>query len=202
RPGVFLPYSLALATADRADARSLNEMSIVLRCSPDPRMLVAPANEIVRKLDPDVPMFGVQTMREGLDRFLLERRVYSWLVGGFAAVAVLLAGAGVCGTVSFGTSRRTREIGIRIALGAPPRQVLFNVLLNGMQPVAIGVAVGAIGALWAARLLGGLLFNVSSSDLPTYCVVALFILGVGFAANLLPARRAAMIDPISALRSE
>jgi putative ABC transport system permease protein len=202
KPSIFLPYSTALFTADRNDFRSLRLMSIILRGSMDPRMLVGPAREIVRQLDADVPMYAIQIMTEELDRSLWARRAYSWLFGAFAVIAILLAAAGVYGMVSYAVSQRTREIGIRVALGARPSQVLRQVLLGGMALVSIGVALGLLGALWATRLLRTLLFGVSSRDPVIYAAVVIGVIGVGLLANFVPARRAAAVDPMRALHFE
>jgi predicted permease len=202
KPGVFLPYRAAEFTVDSGDARSLREMTVVLRTRIEPRLLVGPAREVVRQLDDDVPMYAVQTMMEQMDRVLWVRRAYSWLCGAFAVIATLLAAAGVYGMVSYAVSHRTQEIGIRIALGARPARVLSHVLLSGMAPVSVGVAGGLIGAFWAARLLQSLLFGVSPRDPLIYAAVVLVVLVVGLVANFVPARRAASIDPIRALRFE
>jgi putative ABC transport system permease protein len=201
-PSVFLPYPTAIFSADSGDARSLQDMTIILRGSIDPTMLVGAARKTVSQLDPDVPMYAVQTMTEQLDRFLWARRAYSWLFGAFAMVAILLAAAGVYGIISYAVSQRTQEIGIRMALGARPGQVLGQVLLGGMALVAIGVAAGVVGALWATRLLRTLLFGVSSYDPLIYAAVVLVVLSVGLLANLVPARRAARVDPMRALHFE
>jgi putative ABC transport system permease protein len=202
RPSAFLPYPAAILTSDKNDARALEQMSVILRGSIDPAMLVGPTREIVRKLDPDVPMYNVQTMTERLDRFLWARRAYSWLFGVFAMIATLLAAAGVYGIVSYAVSQRTQEIGIRMALGALPRQVLGQVLRGGMTLVSIGVAAGLAGALWVTGLLRTLLFGVSSHDPVIYATVVFVVLGVGLLANFVPARRAARVDPIRALHFE
>jgi putative ABC transport system permease protein len=199
---VFLPYPIAILTADINDFRSLRLMTIILRGSMDPKVLVGPAREIVRHLDPDIPMYAIQTMTEQLDRSLWGRRAYSWLFGAFAMIAILLAAAGVYGMISYAVSQRTQEIGIRVALGARPEQVLREVLLSGMGVVSIGVAAGLVCSLWATRLLQKLLFGVSSHDPLIYAAVVLGIIGVGLLANLVPARRAAAVDPMQALRFE
>jgi predicted permease len=202
KPSVFHPYARTMSTVDDNDARSLRVMSVILRGSSDPKMLVGAVREIVGQLDPDVPMYAVETMAEQLDRSLWARRVYSWLFGTFAAIAVLLAAAGVYGMISYAVSQRTQEIGIRMALGARPRQVLGQVLLGGMALVSVGVATGLVGALWATRLLRTLLFGVRWYDPLIYGVVVLLLLGVGLLANLVPARRAARVDPMQALHFE
>jgi len=199
KPSVFEPYAPTISRVDTNDARALRFMSIIVRASTDPKMVIGPAREIVRQLDPNVPMYAIQTMTEQLDRSLWSRRAYSWLFGVFAAVAILLAGAGVYGMVSYSVTQRTHEIGIRVALGAQPGQVLRQVLLGGMTLVSAGVAAGLLGALSATRLLRTLLFGVSSRDPIIYGATVLGIIGVGLLANLLPARRAAAMDPMRAL---
>jgi putative ABC transport system permease protein len=192
RPGVYVPHR----------QMALEAMSIVLRGSMDPRGLVAPAREALRQMDQDLPMFDIRTMTERLDRSLWARRIYSWLFGAFAAVALVLAAAGIYGVVSYAVSQRTHEIGIRVALGARPDQVLRQVLASGMGLAAIGVAAGLAAALWAARLLKTLLFGVSARDPLIYGTVILGVASVALLANLVPARRAAAVDPIRALRFE
>jgi predicted lysophospholipase L1 biosynthesis ABC-type transport system permease subunit len=152
KPSLFQPYPRRSLTVDRNDARALQTMSIVLRGSIEPRMIVGAAREVVHQLDPEVPMFGIQTMAEQLDRSLWTWRAYSWLFGAFAMIAVVLAAAGVYGVISYSVSQRTQEIGLRMAVGAAPRQVLGQVLLSGMTLVSIGVAAGLVCALWATRL--------------------------------------------------
>jgi hypothetical protein len=126
----------------------------------------------------------------------------SWLFGAFAGVALLLAAAGIYGVISYAVSQRTREIGIRMALGAQPGTVLGQVLRSGMLLVGIGLAAGVAGALAASSLLETILFGVSPREWTIYAVVAIGVIGVGLLANILPARRAASVDPIRALRAE
>jgi predicted permease len=202
KPSVFHPYATTISTVDSNDARALRYMSIILRGSVDPKLLVGAVREMVHQLDPDVPMYAVQTMTEQLDRSLWARRAYSWLFGAFAMIAILLAAAGVYGMISYAVSQRTQEIGIRLALGARPNQVLGQVLRGGMALVSVGVAAGLVGALWATRLLKALLFDVSSYDPFIYATVALIVLSVGLLANFVPANRAAKVDPLRALRFE
>ena len=192
KPGVFLPLR----------AVPVNWMNIVLRGSIDPQMLIPPAREILREMDADIPMYDVRTMTERLDRSLWARRAYSWLFAAFAGIAVLLAAAGIYGVVSYAVSQRTQEIGIRMALGAQPGQVLREVLGSGMVLVCFGLATGLVGAFWAVRLLQSLLFGVSSRDPIIYAAVVLGVAAVGLAANFVPARRAASVDPMRALHFE
>jgi putative ABC transport system permease protein len=192
KPSVFLP----LRGVPRLS------MDIILRGSIEPQLLIAPAREILRQLDPDLPMFDIRTMTERLDQSLWARRAYSWLFGAFALVALILAAAGIYGVISYAVSQRTQEIGIRMALGAQPAQVLREVLASGMLLVSAGVALGLAGALAAVRLLQTLLFGVSSRDPIIYAAVMLGVVIVGLLANFVPARRAASVDPLRALRFE
>ncbi len=193
RPSVFLNYR-QYGVRDR--------MTIVMRTGTDPGTLVAPAREALRRLDPEVAMFDVMRMAEAVDRSLWVRRIYSWLAGAFAAMALILAAAGIYGVISYAVGRRTREIGIRIALGAPPARVMRQVLGHGLLMLAAGLPIGVAAALGASNLLGKLLFGVKARDPITYVLVALVIAAIALAANWIPARRAAAIDPIRALRSE
>jgi ABC-type antimicrobial peptide transport system permease subunit len=147
-------------------------------------------------------MSDIRTMTERLDRSLWARRAYSWLFGAFALVALVLAAAGIYGVISYAVSQRTQEIGIRMALGAQPAQVLREVLLSGMLLVSAGVAIGLAGALAAVRWLQSLLFGVSSRDPIIYAAVMLSVVLIGLLANFVPARRAALVDPLRALRFE
>ncbi len=192
RPTAFVPFPVS----------SANGMTIVLRTAFDPHSLISPARDVTRSLDPELPMFDIRTMGERLDRSLWVRRVYSWLFVAFAAVAIVLAAAGIYGVISFAVSQRTREIGIRMALGALPAQVLRGVMGSGMLLVAAGVLAGVIGSQFTARLLQSMLFGVDARDLWTYAVVVLGVAVIGLLANYIPARRAASVDPIHALRSE
>jgi putative ABC transport system permease protein len=198
-PSVFLPYPTALFKSAKDDLRSLRLMTFTLRVSTDPNSFADPAREIVRQLDPGVPIYGVQTMTQSLDQSLWARRAYSWLFGVFAVTAIVLAAAGVYGMVSYSAAQRTQEIGIRMALGASPAQVLGQMLRSGMYFVSIGVAAGLVGAFCCTTLLQGLLFGVSARDPITYGTVALGIVVVSLVANFLPARRASALDPMRAL---
>jgi predicted permease len=192
RPGVYVPY--------RQSAQ--NGMAIVVRGSVDPRALIAPARDVLRGLDADLPMFDVRTMTERLDRSLWARRGYSWLFGGFAVVALVLAAAGIYGVISYAVTQRTHEIGIRMALGARPEQVLRQVLRQGMMLICAGVTLGLLVMIWAAKMLDSLLFGFSAHDATTYAAVVAGVVCVALLANLVPARRAAAVDPIRALRFE
>jgi putative ABC transport system permease protein len=192
RPGIFVPLR----------QRPRQSMAIVLRSPVDPRPLTAPVRELLRKMDPDLPMFEVTTMTEKLQSSLWVRRSYSWLFGVFAGVALLLAAAGIYGVISYAVAQRTREIGIRMALGAHPRQVQGNVLGQGLVLVFLGLVSGLVGTFWTTSLLKSLLFGVSVKDPLTYAAVTGGMVCIAILANIVPARRAASVDPMRALRSE
>ncbi len=192
RGSVYIPY--------RQDAA--HGMTFLLRTPMDPGALAAPAREVLRQVDADLPMFAVATMTERLDNSLWQRRFFSRLAAIFAAVAVLLAAGGIYGVISYAVAQRTQEIGIRVALGAPPMRVMRQVLGHGVLLLSIGLPLGILGALGLAGGLQNVLFGVSPRDFVTYAAMAGVVSVIAFAANLLPARRAALVDPIQALRAE
>ena len=193
RPGVHVPHRQVAWFA---------WLAFTVRTSVDPASLVAPIRRLLRELDPDLPMFDTITMSERLDESLALRRSYAGVFLAFAGVALLMALAGIYGVLSYVVSRRTHEIGIRMALGAQQGQVLRHILAEGMQLVIIGAALGAAASVATSRLLETLLFGVSSYDPVTYALVIAVLLTIALLANLLPARRAASINPTDALRFE
>jgi putative ABC transport system permease protein len=146
------------------------------------------------------PVEDIATMDELVSKSLAPRRFYMVLLGLFAALAITLAAVGIYGVVAYQVAERTREIGVRIAIGARPRAVQNMVLGQALRLTAIGTVAGLAGALALSRVLAGFLYGVKTSDPLTYVVVVLFLLAVAGAAAWLPARRAARIDPIAALR--
>ena len=166
-------------------------MSIVIRGGIDPQLLIPPARELLRQMDPELAMYHVRVMTQQLDRSLWARRVYSWLFASFAITALVLAAAGIYGVVSYAVSQRTQEIGIRMALGAQPSQLLREVLASGMVLVSIGLALGLAGAFWTVRFLQSLLFGVKARDPLVFAAVVVGVAVVGATANFVPARRAA-----------
>ncbi len=192
RPSVWVPYNAMPQTA----------MSIALRTATDPHSLTRAVREVQRQIDPELAMFNIRTMTERLDRSLRARRAYSWLLGAFAAIAILLAAAGVYGVTSYAVSQRSREIGIRMALGARPGQVMSGVLAGGMALVSAGVALGLAGAFLTTRWLESLLFGVSTHDPLTYGAAIAAVAAAGLMANWIPAQRASRVDPMKILRFE
>jgi len=177
-------------------------MSLLLKTSGDPATLAAPVRATVSSLDQDLPLFEVQTLPAALDHDRWFLKVFGTLFLTFAITGLVMAAVGIYAVIAQATARRTREIGIRIALGAVPREILGLVLGQGAWLALAGVALGVLGALSASRLLAGLLFGVTPTDLATYLGTALTLLGVAAVAALVPALRATRTDPVEALRSE
>lgn len=176
--------------------------SFVLRTKADPSTVTGALHKVLRSLDSDLPIAPAQTMVQVLDESEAPRRFEMYLAVAFAAAALLLASFGIYGIVSFTVARRTPEIGIRLALGAEPRQLVAMVLRQGLEPVVCGLMAGLIGALVIGRFLASQLFGVSPHDPLTISIVTMLLLGVAVGACLIPARRAIRIDPVRALRFE
>jgi putative ABC transport system permease protein len=156
----------------------------------------------IAAVDPSLPSGEISNLRGILDRSVAEPRFRSFLLGAFACIALVLAAVGVYGLISYSVMQRTREIGIRVALGALPRQVLVPVVREGLVLAAVGIAAGLVGALAVARVLSRFLFGVSATDPATFAAVSIVMLTVSFLASYIPSRRALRVDPIVALRAE
>jgi len=177
-------------------------MNVVIRGGSDPARLAAAATAEIRRVDPDLPVYNVRTMTSRDDESLAQRRFAVLLLGVFAAFAVGLGAIGVYGVMAFVVSQGTRELGIRLALGATSRGVLVLVVRQGLAVALVGLALGLGGALAVTRVMRSLLFEVRATDPLTFGAMALLLLAVALAASYLPARRAARIDPLVSLRSE
>jgi predicted permease len=177
-------------------------MSVVLRADRAVSGLAPAARAVVAALDKDLPVYNLRSMEEYVGRSTARPRQRASLTGVFAAVAILLAALGVFATVAFSVVSRTREIGIRIALGASPGQILSRVLGQGLRPVLAGAAVGLAAAAGASRLLSALLYRVPATDPVVFAAVPLALAAVAGMAAYLPARRATHISPLEALRHE
>jgi ABC-type antimicrobial peptide transport system permease subunit len=151
---------------------------------------------------PDVGVFNFVSLEKEVGNSLWQSRLRGWLLGFFSAVALLLAATGLSGAVAYGVAQRTREIGIRMALGATRGSVLLLVLGQGMRAVAIGLVAGLGGALIVSRVLNASLFGVSSHDLTSYGVACLLLAATAAIAAFIPARRASLVSPMEALRTE
>jgi len=158
--------------------------------------------ETVREVDPALPIYQVMTMNERLSNSVSDRRLNLTLLGSFAALALLLAIIGVYGVVSYVVTGRTHEVGIRMALGAQRADVLALFIRQGMVLVLIGVGLGLVGALALTQLMSTLLFGVAPDDPMTFVIVAILLSVIALFACYVPARRAARVDPLVALRHE
>jgi len=156
----------------------------------------------VREVDRGVPLTDVATMNTRLNQSMSDRRYPMTLLAGFAALAVILASVGIYGVLSYIVGQRTREIGVRMALGARGGDVLRMVLGNGLRLTLLGVVLGGLGAALAGRALGKLLYGITPTDPVTFAAVSLLLTAIAAIACYLPARRATRVDPMIALRAE
>jgi len=189
-PQVFFAY----AQVPRAG------LNVVLHTAGDPATVVAAARARVREIDPDLPVYGVRSMDEILTASAAQPRFYMLLLGGFAAVALVLAAVGIYGVIAWSVRERTREIGIRMALGATRDRVLRMVVRQGLLLAGLGAGAGLAGALVATRWMQSLLYQVSAMDPAIHLSVAGVLVAVAAVASWLPARRAAGMEPLAALR--
>ncbi|MHB9009801.1 MAG: ABC transporter permease [Limisphaerales bacterium] len=188
-------YSPALEDAGGA-------LSFVLRTAGEPAHLISAVRGAVAEVEPNQPLHNVMTMEQRLANTTTSRRLNTALLGSFAAVALLLAAVGIYGVMSYAVTQRRREIGVRMALGAQKRDVLGLIIHGGLRLTLLGVAIGLAGAFALTRYLSSLLYSVKATDPLTFLSVALGLTGVALLACWLPARRAARVDPMEALRRE
>ena len=191
-PQIYVPFA-------QVSARSI---VVALRTGQDPLALVPSLKQALAGVDPNLALARVTTMEQRVAGTLARPRVNALLLASFAATALILAALGIYGVIAYSVVQRTREMGIRIALGARAEDVLGLVMRQGLTPVLIGLAVGLGLAAVGSRVLRSLLYGVAATDLATYGAVAAFLAAVAAAASYVPARRAARSDPMTALRTE
>lgn len=189
KPQIYLPVTQA----------GYRSPFVIVNTSRDPNAILANVREAVRSVDATVPIIQVRTMNEVIDESLGSTRAYTSLFSAFAVLSLLLGAVGVYGVLSYTTSQRTREIGVRIALGASPKDVIRGTLRKGVAPVLTGIGIGTAMALGLTRLLTSLLFEVTTSDPIIFGGVAIVLAAMGFAASYIPALRAARVDPMVVL---
>jgi putative ABC transport system permease protein len=177
-------------------------MTLAARTNTDPPSVVLAIGNSVHQVDAEVPLLNIKTMQDTVDESLLQQRFTMLLLASFAGLALLLAAVGIYSVLSYAVRRRTHEIGIRMALGAPTSDVLRMVLVAGMKPTLLGVVIGLAGALALGRVLSSVIYGVSARDLTTFCIVAVMMTAVGLLASMLPALRAIRVDPMHTLREE
>lgn len=190
--GMYLPYSVVPVQA----------MTVVVHTATAPENVAAAIRQEIQKLDPDLAIAGMRPLGDVVAASVGERRFTAALLTIFAGIALLLAAAGIYGVLAYAVNQRIREIGVRMALGANRRTVLKQVINEGLRLILPGIAVGTLGALAATRLLSSLLFGVTADDPVTFLAIAAFLTLIGMLACYLPARKAASVDPLVALRNE
>ena len=191
-PHIFVPHSQDPITT----------MTIMLRTERDPQLVIGTARAIVKGMDNDIPAYDLLTMDQKIRAFSAPQRSATTMIALFAAVALLLAVTGIFGVISYFVSQRTREIGIRVALGARRADVIRMVVLRGMTLASIGVSLGTLGSFGLTRFLSSMLFGVSPTEPSVFAGVASTLLIVTMMACYVPARRASRVDPIKALKME
>ena len=199
-PTVFIPF--AQSSSPQSALGKSEELTLHVRTTSDLKGIIAAIQREVQTLDKNLPVYNIRTFTEIIDRSISQERLIATLTTLFGGLALLLAAIGLYGVMAYSVLRRRREIGIRVALGAQPRDVLGLVLQQGLLLVMIGVGAGLIGAFALTRILSTLLYGVSTTDVLTFTGVPLFLIVVALLACYFPARRAAKVDPIVALRNE
>ncbi len=180
----------------------INNMALIIRAAGDPKQLIAAAREQVKAIDPDQPIYGIRTMDEIRSESVATERLNLTLLSIFAGIALVLAIVGIYGVMSYTVTQRTHEIGIRMAIGAQPRDVFKMVIGQGMMLTLIGVALGLVGAFGLTRLMATMLFGIEPTDPGTFASITLLLTAVALVACYIPGRRATKVDPVVSLRYE
>jgi putative ABC transport system permease protein len=167
-----------------------------------PRALAASLRDAFHRVDPELAVRDPRSLESMVAESIVRPRFNAWLLGTFGALALVLASIGIYSVIAFAVAQRRAEIGIRIALGAPARSVVSTILRAGMRPVLLGLGVGFAIALAGTRLVSGLLYGIPPTDIVTFGLVAVVLVATALLAGFMPARRAAKVDPMIAIRGE
>ena len=192
-PETYVPYR---------QATYVRSMDIMVRTAGDPSAILGAIPKLIADLDRTQPVYDVQTLEQALAGSVAPRRFNLLLLGIFGAAALLLAVVGIYGVMGYAVAQRRQEIGVRIALGACPGEVVRMVVRQGRAVAAVGIAEGAVAALGLTRVMASLLYEVAPTDSPTFGVVCSVLAAAAFLACCLPALRASKVDPVVALRYE
>jgi putative ABC transport system permease protein len=196
RPELYIPYR-------QIDSRPwFAPRDLVVRTAGDPMAIASAVKQVVRRVDPSIAVSNIRTLDEVLDEDVASRRLGTTLLATFAAFALVLAVVGIYGVIAYFVAQHVPEIGVRLALGAAPRDILGLVVFTGLRLAIAGVALGTVAGLIVTRLMSRLLFGVAPTDAATFVAAAMLLLLLAAFASYLPARRAAAVDPLVALRAE
>jgi predicted lysophospholipase L1 biosynthesis ABC-type transport system permease subunit len=199
RPAWYVPAAQAQRSLGGSPARGI---TFVVRAARDPLALAAAVRRVMREVDAKLPIVRLEPLESVVAQSMARPRFTMTLLGLFAAVALALGCIGLYGVLAYAVTQRTRELGIRMALGAPNASLAGSVLRQGMLFALVGLAAGALAALGVTRLLEGMLFGVTATDPATFGAMAAFMVGVALLACLIPTLRALRVDPVVALRAE
>jgi hypothetical protein len=200
QPEVY--YTVSHATAGTSLQRVLaSDLNLIVRTSSDPRALIPSLRAIVGATAPAAPLESVMTMQDRVGESLAKPRLYAVLLATFAAFALIIAGVGLFGVLSYSVALRAREIGVRSALGARVSDIIALVVRQAVLIAAAGLAAGLLASFWLGSALGTFLYGITSHDALSFAGVALLLLAVAILASVVPARRAARVDPVSVLRA-
>jgi len=208
-PQLFVDYRQMLALTQARNLPTLVQerlafgfYSFVVRTDRDPEILSPAVRSLIVRLDPAAGIDAMRPLEELVRASLTRQRFYALLPGIFALIATILGAVGIYGVLAYAVSQRTQEFGVRLALGAQPRQILGLVTRRGILLTALGIVIGVAGAMALSRYLRGMLFELTPLDPTTYLIVTLLFAAVALVAAYLPTRRATRVDPAVALRSE
>src|SRR5262249_3549519 len=202
-PHTYTPYlQEADSLLENPNFDELRTLHLAVRANSDPALVLSSIHSVVSSLDPEIALGDVRTMGAAVHESLGPQRFNLILVGLFAVLAIFLAGVGVYGVLSYSVGQRTREIGVRVALGAQRSRVLAATIGEGMKLAMVGAAIGIVAGLALTRWMASLLYGITAHDPATFVGVAALVAIVSFLACYIPARRAMRVDPIVALRYE